>query len=81
LVQTDEERKARRKEVRDRPENKAKRKAKRDTPEFKAKITYIIKLTNKSIQECCVKLKYGKEQDERILINGQIDNAVNFLNL
>jgi len=48
---------------------------------FNAKITYIIKLTNKSIQECCVKLKYGKEQDERILINGQIENVTNFLNL
>jgi len=37
LVQTDEERKARRKEVRDRPENKAKRKEQRDRPETKAK--------------------------------------------
>jgi 6-pyruvoyl-tetrahydropterin synthase len=48
---------------------------------FTAKITYVIKLTNESIQKCCRKLKYGKEQDERILINGQIENVVNFLNL
>ena len=34
---SDEERKARRKEVRDRPENKAKRKEQRDRPETKAK--------------------------------------------
>ena len=38
MVQTDEERKARRKEVRDRPENKAKEKAREQTPEHKAKI-------------------------------------------
>ena len=48
---------------------------------FNAKITYLIKLTNKSIQECCVKLYDGKEQDEIILIKGQIDNVVNFTNL
>ena len=48
---------------------------------FNAKITYMIKLTNKSIQECCVKLYVGKEQDEIILIKGQIDNVVSFLNL
>ena len=42
------------------------------------KITYMIKLTNKSIQECCVKLYVGKEQDELILIKGQIDNVVSF---
>ncbi len=52
-----------------------------DEIEFTAKITYIIKLTNKSIQECCRKLKYGKDQDERTLINGQIENVVNFLRL
>ena len=38
---------------------------------FNAKITYLIKLTNKSIQECCVKLYDGKEQDEIILIKKQ----------
>ena len=48
---------------------------------FNAKITYLIKLTNKSIQECCVKLYDGKEQDEIILIKGQIDNVVSFTNL
>jgi len=48
---------------------------------FNAKITYLIKLTNKSIQECCVKLYDGKEQDEIILIKEQIDNVVSFLNL
>ena len=48
---------------------------------FNAKITYMIKLTNKSIQECCVKLYVGKEQDEIILIKGQIDNVVSSLNL
>jgi hypothetical protein len=48
---------------------------------FNAKITYMIKLTNKSIQECCVKLYDGKEQDEIILIKGQIDNVVSFVNL
>jgi len=48
---------------------------------FNAKITYLIKLTNKSIQECCVKLYDGKEQDEIILIKGQIDNVVSFVNL
>ena len=47
---------------------------------FNAKITYMIKLTNKSIQECCVKLYVGKEQDEIILIKGQINNVVSFLN-
>ena len=48
---------------------------------FNAKITYLIKLTNKSIQECCVKLYDGKDQDEIILIKGQIDNVVSFTNL
>ena len=48
---------------------------------FNAKITYMIKLTNKSIQEYCVKLYSGKEQHEIIFIKGQIDNVVNFLNL
>jgi len=48
---------------------------------FNAKITYLIKLTNKSIQECCFKLYDGKEQDEIILIKGQIDNVVSFINL
>ena len=48
---------------------------------FNAKITYLIKLTNKSIQECCIKLYDGKEQDEIILIKGQIDNVVSFVNL
>jgi hypothetical protein len=48
---------------------------------FNAKITYMIKLTNKSIQECCVKLYVGKEQDEIILIKVQICNVVSFLNL
>jgi len=48
---------------------------------FNSKITYLIKLTNQSIQECCRKLKFGKEQDERTLINGQIENVVNFLKL
>ena len=48
---------------------------------FNAKITYLIKLTNKSIQEYCVKLYSGKEQHEIIFIKGQIDNVVNFLNL
>ena len=48
---------------------------------FNAKITYLIKLTNKSIQECCAKLYDGKEQDEIILIKGQIDNVVSFTNL
>ena len=47
---------------------------------FNAKITYLIKLTNKSIQECCIKLYDGKEQDEIILIKGQIDNVVSFVN-
>ena len=37
MVQTDEERKAKQKEIRDRPENKAKQKAIRQTPEYKAK--------------------------------------------
>ena len=46
---------------------------------FNSKITYIIKLTKKSIEECCVKLKYGKEQDERIKINGMLDNVTWFL--
>lgn len=48
---------------------------------FNAKITYMIKLTNKSIQECCVELYDGKEQDEIILIKGQIDNVASFVNL
>ena len=48
---------------------------------FNGKITYLIKLTNKSIQEYCVKLYVGKEQDEIILIKGQIDNVVSSLNL
>ena len=48
---------------------------------FNAKITYLIKLTNKSIQEYCVKLYSGKEQHEIIFIKGQIYNVVNFLNL
>lgn len=47
---------------------------------FNAKITHLIKLTNKSIQECCVKLYDGQEQDELILIKGQIDNVVSSLN-
>ena len=48
---------------------------------FNAKMTYLIKLTNKSIQEYCAKLYGGKEQDEIILIKEQIDNVVSFLNL
>ena len=48
---------------------------------FNTKITYLIKLTNKSIQEYCAKLYGGKEQDEIILIKEQIDNVVSFLNL
>ena len=46
---------------------------------FNSKITYIIKLTKKSIEECCVTLKYGKEQDERTKINGMLDNVTWFL--
>ena len=41
---------------------------------FNSKITYIIKLTKKSIDECCVKLKYGKDQNEIIKINGMLKN-------
>ena len=48
---------------------------------FNAKMTYLIKLTNKSIQEYCAKLYGEKEQDEIILIKEQIDNVVSFLNL
>ena len=48
---------------------------------FNAKMTYLIKLTNKSIQEYCAKLYDGKEQDEIILIKKQIDNVVSYLNL
>ena len=48
---------------------------------FNAKITYMIKLTNKSIQESCLKLYDGKVQEEIILIKGQIDNVVSFVNL
>jgi len=48
---------------------------------FNAKITYMIKLTNKSIQECCVKLYDEKEKEEIILIKGQIDNIASFVNL
>jgi hypothetical protein len=48
---------------------------------FNAKITYMIKLTNKSIQESCLKLYDGKVQEEIILIKGQIDNVVSFTNL
>jgi hypothetical protein len=46
---------------------------------FNEKITHLIKLTVKSIEECCVKLKYGKEQDERTKINGMLDNITWFL--
>ena len=46
---------------------------------FNSRITYIIKLTKKSIEECCVTLKYGKEQDERTKINGMLDNVTWFL--
>jgi hypothetical protein len=48
---------------------------------FNAKITYMIKLTNKSIQESCLKLYDGKVQEEIILIKGQIDNVVSFVNI
>ena len=48
---------------------------------FNAKITYMIKLTNKSIQESCLKLYDGKVQEEIILIKGQIDNIASFVNL
>jgi hypothetical protein len=48
---------------------------------FNAKITYMIKLTNKSIQESCLKLYDGKVKEEIILIKGQIDNVVSFVNL
>ena len=48
---------------------------------FNAKMTYLIKLTNKSIQEYCAKLYDGKEKDEIILIKKQIDNVVSYLNL
>jgi hypothetical protein len=48
---------------------------------FNAKITYMIKLTNNSIQECCVKLYDGKEKDEIILIKDQINNIASFVNL
>ena len=41
---------------------------------FNSKITYVIKFTKKSIDECCVKLKYGKDQDEIIKINGMLEN-------
>jgi hypothetical protein len=43
-----------------------------DDETFNANLTYLIKSTNKLIQEGCIKLKYGKEHDERILINGQM---------
>ena len=48
---------------------------------FNAKMTYLIKLTNKSIQEYCAKLYDGKEHDEIILIKKQIDNVVSYINL
>jgi len=48
---------------------------------FNAKITYMIKLTNKSIQECCVKLYDGKEHYEVIFLKEQIDNVASFVNL
>ena len=46
---------------------------------FNSNITYIIKLMKKTIEECCVKLKYGKEQEERTKINGMLDNVTWFL--
>ena len=47
---------------------------------FNAKMTYLIKLTNKSIQEYFAKLYDGKEQNEIILIKKQIDNVDSYLN-
>ena len=41
---------------------------------FNSHITYIIRLTRKSIDECCTQLKDGREQEELIKINGMLDN-------
>ena len=46
---------------------------------FNSNITYIIRSTKNCIEECCRKLKYGKEQEERIKINGMLDNVTWFL--
>jgi hypothetical protein len=42
---------------------------------FNSKITYVIKLTKKSIDECCKKLKDGREQNERVRIGGMLSNV------
>ena len=41
---------------------------------FNSHINYIIKLTRKSIDECCTQLKDGREQEELIKINDMLDN-------
>lgn len=41
---------------------------------FNSHITYIIRLTRKSIDECCTQLKDGREQEELIKINGMLNN-------
>lgn len=46
---------------------------------FNENITYVIKLVKKTIEECCMKLKYNKEEDEKIMINGMLDNITWFL--
>ena len=46
---------------------------------FNKNITYVIKLVKETIEECCKKLKYNKEEDEKIMINGMLDNITWFL--
>ena len=46
---------------------------------FNASITYIIKLMRKTIEECCRQLKYGKDQDQRTMINETLENITWFL--
>ena len=41
---------------------------------FNSKITYVIKLTKDSIDDCCTKLKDGREENELMKIKNLLDN-------
>ena len=41
---------------------------------FNSKITYVIKLTKGSIDDCCTKLKGGREENELMKIKNLLDN-------
>jgi len=48
---------------------------------FHEELTYLIRTTIKSINECCTQLLDGKSDNDKILIHGKIENVLWFLKI